>query len=213
MAKEADQAVLREWVYENGVMATRLNNACRGLADDCGELNGAVKKWLEYQQPLDKANVLEEIGDCLWRLAQAATAIGYTLEEVMEANIRKLELVRYKDTICNPIDAAEENRDRDKEAEAMQKVGEFGPTGPILPSINRIPEDDGPNYEELESLSRYHKPILERMLAIYLCPHCSARVAPRMLAQMVIEQTSNPNGFGCSECREGFVLGDLICKR
>jgi NTP pyrophosphatase (non-canonical NTP hydrolase)/uncharacterized protein YlaI len=121
LAKEADQKELTEWVYSHGEKATRLQNACRGLADDCGELNGAVKKWLEYQQPLDEVNVLEEIGDCLWRLAQACKAINCTLGDAMQANLDKLEKVRYKDTVCNPVDAAESGRDRAAERQALRE--------------------------------------------------------------------------------------------
>jgi len=120
MEFEADQNELFEHVKSMGVKGTRLNNAVRGLADDCGELNGAVKNWLEYRQPLDVTNVKEEVGDCLWRLAQVCHAVGITLEEAMEANIRKLREVRYKRTgRCNPEDAANQNRDREAERRAI----------------------------------------------------------------------------------------------
>lgn len=147
LAKEADQEQLREWCYSQGVNATRLTNACRGLADDCGELNGAAKRWLEYQQPLDRTNVIEEIGDCLWRLAQACAAVDTTLESVMEANLRKLGQVRYKNTRCNPRDAAESNRDRDAERLAIESTD---PTTPLAYSLFATAEDDGVCYEELD---------------------------------------------------------------
>lgn len=122
MAKEADQQVLTEYAAKQGVLATRLNNAVRGLADDCGEVNGVIKRWLEYQQPLDVPNLIEEVGDCLWRLAQICHAVNVDLSEVMEANLLKLEGVRYEDTICNPHDAAEENRNRVAEREVIEQV-------------------------------------------------------------------------------------------
>lgn len=122
MEKEADQGVIRQRIYDNGLMATRLENAARGLSDDAGELSSAVKKWLEYGQPLDKINVEEEIGDCLWRLAQACQAIGITLEEAMESNLRKLG-IRYKNRLTE-VEAAEENRDRDAEREVIKSRSE-----------------------------------------------------------------------------------------
>lgn len=162
LAKEADQQEIHIWVAKQGPNATRLNNACRGLADDCGELNGAAKKWLEYQQPLDKANVIEEIGDCLWRLAQACKAVGVTMEEVMVANLRKLEEVRYKDTICNPHDAKESSRDRKLEAQKIveavvnvrkeiidQANEEINQELKEMDDLRReMAEDDGVRYED-----------------------------------------------------------------
>ena len=118
MAKEADQEVIRQRIYDLGVMATRLDNAARGLSDDAGEVSGAIKKWLEYGQELDKVNLIEEVGDCLWRLAQIMHGIGSTMEEAMEANIRKLN-VRYKQRLTEH-EAAEANRDRQAEAEAVK---------------------------------------------------------------------------------------------
>lgn len=115
---EADQNLIRERVYALGENATRLDNGVRGLADDCGELNSAVKKYLEYGQPLDRTNVIEEIGDCLWRLAQIAKAVSATIEECMIANLAKLN-VRYGDGICTDAAAAEAARDRDAERAAI----------------------------------------------------------------------------------------------
>lgn len=113
METEADQEVIRQRVYDGGIQATRLNNAARGLADDCGELNGAVKKFLEYGQPLDRTNVIEELGDILWRVAQACKAIDCNLDEVMAANIRKLHKVRYPAGVFDSAKAI----DRDLNAE------------------------------------------------------------------------------------------------
>lgn len=110
---EADQEKIRQRIYEAGPQATRLDNAARGLANDAGELSKAVGRWLEYGQPLDRANVVEEIGDCLWRLAQAAEAIGGTLEEAMRANIAKLRKrypERYSDELAANRNHAEERK-------------------------------------------------------------------------------------------------------
>lgn len=115
---QADQWVIRQRIYNTGVKATQLDNAARGLADDSGELSSAVKKWLEYGQPLDETNVIEEIGDCLWRLAQACEAIGITLEDAMRANIAKLAR-RYPNKYEDRL-AAEDGRDRSAERVAME---------------------------------------------------------------------------------------------
>lgn len=116
----ADQSDIRLRVIQRGVKATQMDNALRGLMDEVGELAGAIKVWLEYGQPLDSLNIKEEIGDCLWRLAQACDAIGITLEQAMEANIAKLQQ-RYPDKYSDEL-AAEENRNRQAERDAL---GEF----------------------------------------------------------------------------------------
>ena len=74
MRTQAPQGDIAHRVYvidqtENN-KATHLSNAVRGLADDAGEVNAAIKKWIEYGQELDETNLIEEVGDCLWRLAQ-----------------------------------------------------------------------------------------------------------------------------------------------
>lgn len=96
----------------------RLDNAARGLADESGEISGAVKKHIEYGQPLDRENLKEEVGDCLYRLSQLCDAIGYSLGEAMDANVRKLKCrfpIKFEDALAH-----ESGRDRDKESKAMK---------------------------------------------------------------------------------------------
>lgn len=64
----------------------------------------------------DSLNLKEELGDMLWGLNEMVTASGYTLEEVAEANIRKLS-ARYPDKYS---DEQALNRDLDKEKEALK---------------------------------------------------------------------------------------------
>ena len=72
----------------------RLNHAVIGAMGEIGELAGAVERWIYYGQRLDLPNIKEELGDALWYIALACNAVGIELEDVMEANIRKLR-VRY----------------------------------------------------------------------------------------------------------------------
>lgn len=116
LAKEADQGKIRERIFAIGIQATRMDNGLRGLTDEVGELAGAVKGWLEYGRPLDTQDILEECGDVLWRTSQILLAAGYTLEEAMKANLRKLN-VRFKGAAT---DHAEEDRNREAEREALQ---------------------------------------------------------------------------------------------
>lgn len=111
METQADQEVLHTWQMTQGVKATQLQNGVRGLTDEVGELNAALKRWLEYKKELDEGNLLEECGDVLWRTTQILTAIGKTLEEAMESNLRKLG-IRYEEGFT-----FEEANNRDLEQE------------------------------------------------------------------------------------------------
>jgi NTP pyrophosphatase (non-canonical NTP hydrolase) len=66
-----------------------------GLAGEAGEVVENTKKLLrddnsEYTESRKK-KFLGELGDVLWYLANLSNALGYTLEEVAEYNICKLE--------------------------------------------------------------------------------------------------------------------------
>lgn len=115
----------------------RLNHSALGLAGEVGELAGAVERFVYYGRPLDQANLVEEMGDCMWYLALLCNTIGVDMTEVMEANIRKLK-ARYPDKYTDER-AAEEGRDRAAEREAMVQTG-HGWAQP--PDENAAPPDD-----------------------------------------------------------------------
>ncbi len=65
-----------------------------GLVNEAGELAGKVKKIFRDKGGViseDDRNALKfELGDVLWYLAQIATELNLSLDEVAEANIAKL---------------------------------------------------------------------------------------------------------------------------
>ena len=67
-----------------------LINGVMGLCGESGEAIDIVKKWLAQGHELDKAHLAKELGDIAWYLAETATALGLTLEEILQANIDKL---------------------------------------------------------------------------------------------------------------------------
>lgn len=93
-----------------------------GLAGEVGELAAAIQRWLYYGKPLDRTNVIEELGDLCWYLAQACRAMDVKLEDVMKANISKL-LKRYPEKYTD-FHAAEENRDRNGERAVLEQESE-----------------------------------------------------------------------------------------
>ena len=129
---ECDQAAARERLMafrpyqdiatsmdSSRLFPVRMNHALMGMAGEVGELATAIENWLQYGRPLDVVNIKEELGDLLWYMALMCNASHISLEEVMEANIAKLQRRfphKYSDH-----DAAEENRDRGAEREALSE--------------------------------------------------------------------------------------------
>src|SRR5690242_2459396 len=65
-----------------------------GLAGEAGEVANHVKKGVLHGHGLDLEKLKSEIGDTLWYAAALCTTLGLDLSEIMQANIKKLE-VRY----------------------------------------------------------------------------------------------------------------------
>ena len=75
-------ALDRKDVLINGVM---------GLCGESGEAIDIVKKWLAQGHDLDRDKLAKELGDICWYLAETATALDLSLEDIMAANIEKLK--------------------------------------------------------------------------------------------------------------------------
>ena len=73
-----------------------LINGVMGLCGESGEAIDIVKKWLAQGHELDREKLAKELGDICWYLAETATALDLSLEEIMAANIEKLKQ-RYPD--------------------------------------------------------------------------------------------------------------------
>ena len=67
-----------------------LINGVMGLCGVSGEAIDIVKKWLAQGHELDKEKLAKELGDICWYLAETATALDLSLEDIMAANIEKL---------------------------------------------------------------------------------------------------------------------------
>ena len=68
-----------------------LINGVMGLCGESGEAIDIVKKWLAQGHELDKEKLAKELGDICWYLAETATALELSLEDIMTANIQKLK--------------------------------------------------------------------------------------------------------------------------
>ena len=61
-----------------------------GLASESGEYAGKIKKKIR-DGVFDDLAAADELGDCLWYLAMAAEALGYSLSEIADRNLKKLQ--------------------------------------------------------------------------------------------------------------------------
>jgi NTP pyrophosphatase (non-canonical NTP hydrolase) len=66
-----------------------------GVSGEAGELLDAVKKHVIYCKPIDRANVIEELGDLEFYMEGLRQGLGITREETLIQNIAKLS-VRYE---------------------------------------------------------------------------------------------------------------------
>lgn len=65
-------------------------HAATGIAGESGEIVDAVKRWTIYDKPIDRAHVVEELGDLEFFLEQLRQELGITREETIANNIEKL---------------------------------------------------------------------------------------------------------------------------
>lgn len=73
--------------YEEGII---------GMCSESGEVLDILKKYNFQGHEIDRAHLIEEIGDVLWYLTETALAIDCTLEDIMDANVKKIKK-RYPD--------------------------------------------------------------------------------------------------------------------
>jgi NTP pyrophosphatase (non-canonical NTP hydrolase) len=79
---------------EHRIEFPQLLTASIGMQAESGEFSEVIKKIIfqgrEYNEE-ERFHLMRELGDVLWYWVQGCTALGYTPQEVMEENIRKLE--------------------------------------------------------------------------------------------------------------------------
>lgn len=80
-----------------------------GICGEAGELIDAIKKESIYEKPLNKENVIEELGDLEFYMEGLRQSIGVTREDCIIANRAKLQK-RYNGIYSNQ--AAQERADK-----------------------------------------------------------------------------------------------------
>ena len=83
---------------------------CVGISGESGELLDAIKKAVIYRKPIDRENVIEELGDLEFYMEGLRQGLNITRDETIEANIAKLGK-RYEGHTYSD-DAAKEREDK-----------------------------------------------------------------------------------------------------
>lgn len=65
-------------------------HACVGICTEAGEAADAGKKYGFYNKPIDRENVVEELGDLEFYMQALRSELGITREETLIANMHKL---------------------------------------------------------------------------------------------------------------------------
>ena len=94
-ANEYQQLALRTR-NPNLSLSEQLVDGVMGLCGEAGECIDIVKKHRCQNHILDLEHLAKELGDVAWYLALSAFAIGYSLDEIFEMNIEKVN-ERYPD--------------------------------------------------------------------------------------------------------------------
>lgn len=61
-----------------------LINSVMGLCGESCEAIDIVKKWFAQGHKLDKKHLVSELGDIAWYLAEVATALDLSLEDILD---------------------------------------------------------------------------------------------------------------------------------
>jgi len=68
----------------------RLMVSALGLAGEAGEYANLVKKFTAHGHAVNTNAMVDELGDVLWYVAEAATSCGLNLGEIASQNVTKL---------------------------------------------------------------------------------------------------------------------------
>ena len=71
-------------------------NGVMGLCGEAGECIDIVKKHMFQGHELDTQKLIDEASDCLWYLAEIASGLDISLEDIANHNVEKLRK-RYPD--------------------------------------------------------------------------------------------------------------------
>jgi len=194
---ECNQSRSYDRIGEEGPTAIRMIHAALGLTSDAGEVAACIERWLYYGRDFDRLNLIEELGDCLWYIAQMCNALDIDMGNVMATNIAKLKK-RYPDKFISEL-ADEERRDRKEEIQAVSDTLEVtSPDACSCPSCGS--EERVHDVTDMETELRI-------LCSNKNCPTCGTPVSDAVVKRVYLGLT--PNG-GCPNCEGQFEVETKI---
>ena len=119
--------------------ACHLLHMAVGVSGEAGELLDAVKKAVIYQKPLDRENVIEELGDLRFYMAGLMNALNISEAELLYANNAKLAKRYAAGSYSN--EQAQERADKAEPVEDwVAREGRLAQYGDYMPG--RVPDAD-----------------------------------------------------------------------
>ena len=119
-------------VKARGTVQADADHMVIGIAGEVGEVADCVKKFTIYGKPLDRKNLVEELGDIEFYLAGLRQLFGVSRTETLRSNIEKLK-IRYADGYSDR--AAITRADKMEQTEQMPTPPmEDNPMGISLPN-------------------------------------------------------------------------------
>lgn len=91
-AKEYQRFTVTNWSkgYAPGPLRS-LAIMSLGIAGESGEVCDILKKFIRTGKPMDRKALTLELGDLLYYVNRTAAQFGIPIEQVMSANVRKIE--------------------------------------------------------------------------------------------------------------------------
>lgn len=111
---EYQELAMRTSYGAYGDDSDRLHHGVLGLCSEAGEVAGIFQKGYQGHE-INIDHVIEELGDCMWMIAEICEPLGVSMDYVMDENIKKLQR-RYPDGF-----SAERSVNRDKYSEGNLK--------------------------------------------------------------------------------------------
>lgn len=82
-------------------LENRLDHAIIGLAGEAGEVCDEVKQLTIYEKELNQDKLKVELGDCLFYIQAMCNEFGWTLYDLQQRNLAKLEERYHKKVFSN----------------------------------------------------------------------------------------------------------------
>lgn len=115
-----------------------------GACGEAGELGDAIKRWAIYGKDLDRANVVEELGDMEFFMQGLRDRLDITREETLVANHHKLvgsKTARYKDGYSDEAAIARADKQGELGLSAVDRLN--AATDIVLDAANgKLSEDE-----------------------------------------------------------------------